>query len=64
MEDKNLIDIDTAIAYAQLAVHTLQNSGTEITLKELSSEIKMLHNKNSHRSEKNDSYDIRFKYIA
>lgn len=45
MEDKNLIDIDTAIAYAQLAVHTLQNSGTEITLKELSSEIKMLHNK-------------------
>ena len=26
--------------------------------------IKMLHNKNSHRSEKNDSYDMRFKYIA
>lgn len=45
MEDKNLIDLDTAIAYAQLAVHTLQNSGTEITPRELRSEIKMLHNK-------------------
>ena len=45
MEDKNLIDLDTAIAYAQLAVHTLQNSATEITPRELRSEIKMLHNK-------------------
>ncbi|MGN1310383.1 MAG: hypothetical protein ACI4VP_01515 [Clostridia bacterium] len=45
MEDKNLIDLDTAIAYAQLAVHTLQNSGTEITPKELRSEIKMLNKK-------------------
>lgn len=45
MEDKNLMDIDTAIAYAQLAVHTLQNSATEITPKELRSEIKMLNSK-------------------
>ena len=45
MEDKNLIDLDTALAYAQLAVHTLQNSGTEITPKELRSEIKMLNKK-------------------
>lgn len=47
MESKTeeLIDIETAIAYAQLAVHTLQNSGNEITAKELRSEIKMLHNK-------------------
>lgn len=45
MEDKNLIDFDTSIAYAQLAVHTLQNSGTEITPKELRSEIKMLQKK-------------------
>lgn len=45
MENKELMDIDTAIAYAQLAVHTLQNSGTEITVKQLRSEIKMLYNK-------------------
>ena len=45
MENKELMDIDTAIAYAQLAVHTLQNSGTEITSKQLRSEIKMLYNK-------------------
>ena len=47
MESKSneLIDIETAIAYAQLAVHTLQNSKTDITAKELRSEIKMLYNK-------------------
>lgn len=47
MESKSqeLIDIDTAIAYAQLAVHTLQNSATEVNSKELRSEIKMLHSK-------------------
>ena len=47
MESKQseLIDIETAIAYAQLAVHTLQHSATEITPKELRSEIKMLYNK-------------------
>lgn len=45
--DKNqeLIDIDTAIAYAQLAVHTLKNSATELTDKSLKSEIKMLYEK-------------------
>ena len=47
MESKTeeLIDIETAIAYAQLAVHTLQNSKTDITAKELRSEIKMLYEK-------------------
>lgn len=47
MESKSeeLIDINTAIAYAQLALHTLQNSGTQITPKELQSEIRMLYNK-------------------
>lgn len=45
--DKNqeLIDIDTAIAYAQLAVHTLKNSATELTDKSLKNEIKMLYDK-------------------
>lgn len=37
--------METAIAYAQLALHTLQNSVTEITPKELRNEIKMLHEK-------------------
>lgn len=47
MESKSeeLIDIETAIAYAQLALHTLQNSATEITAKELRNEMKMLHDK-------------------
>lgn len=40
-----LFDIDTAIAYAQLAIHTLQNSAREINPKELRNEIKMLHNR-------------------
>ena len=39
------MDINTAIAYAQLAVHTLKNSATELTDKSLKSEIKMLHEK-------------------
>lgn len=45
MESKTqeLMDIDSAIAYAQLAIHTLQNSATEVNAKELRSEIKMLH---------------------
>lgn len=42
---EELLDIETAIAYAQLAVHTLQNSGTELSAKSLHSEIKMLHDK-------------------
>lgn len=45
MENKELIDIDTAIAYAQLAVHTLKNSATELTDKSLKNEIKMLYDK-------------------
>ena len=42
-ENKNIIDI--IIAYAQLAVHTLLNSGNEITPKELRKEIEMLESK-------------------
>lgn len=47
MESKaeELFDINTAIAYAQLAVHTLQKSTNRITPKELGKEIKMLHEK-------------------
>ena len=47
MESKkdNISDIDIIIAYAQLAVHTLQNSGNEITPKELRKEIQMLKTK-------------------
>lgn len=47
MESKQeeLIDFDTAIAYAQLALHTLQNSSVEITPKELRKEMNMFHNK-------------------
>ena len=41
MESKTqeLMDIDSAIAYAQLAVHTLQNSATEVN-----AELKRLAN--------------------
>lgn len=42
INDKELIDIDTAIAYAQVAVHTLQHSATEINDKSLRNEMKML----------------------
>lgn len=47
MESKmqELMDIDSAIAYAQLAVHTLQHSATEVNTKELQKEIKMLYSK-------------------
>lgn len=47
MESKmrELMDIDSAIAYAQLAVHTLQHSATEVSAKELQKEIKMLYSK-------------------
>ena len=45
MENNELMDINTAIAYAQLAVHTLKNSATELTDKSLKSEIKILHEK-------------------
>ncbi len=47
MESKSeeLMNLETAIAYAQLAFYTLQNSANEITSKELKSEINMLHDK-------------------
>ena len=47
MESKTqeLMDIDSAIAYAQLAVHTLQHSATEVNARELQKEIKMLYSK-------------------
>ncbi len=45
MEDKDLNNFDNLISYAKLALHTLQNSGTEITPKNLESEMKMLHEK-------------------
>ena len=45
MESKTqeLMDIDSAIAYAQLAVHNLKNIETEVNEKELRSEIKMFN---------------------
>jgi hypothetical protein len=47
MESKTqeLMDIDSAIAYAQLAVHTLQHSATEVNARELQKEIKILYSK-------------------
>lgn len=44
-DSKELFDFETLVDYAQLAFHTLKNSGTEITAKELKNELKMLHNK-------------------
>ena len=44
-EKNNLIDWDDAISYMQLAIHTLQNSATEITPKSLKDEIRMLRKK-------------------
>ena len=44
-EKNEMIDIETAIDYAQLAFHTLINSATEISAKEIKKEILMLHNK-------------------
>lgn len=43
MENKELIDFETAIDYALLALHTLKNSSTEITAKELKKEMSMLY---------------------
>lgn len=45
MENEKLIDIETAISYAQLAVYTLHNSNVEITPKQLRYEMKMLFEK-------------------
>lgn len=44
-DEKELMDIDTAIAYAQVAVHTLKHSDTKIDGKSLKSEMKMLQKK-------------------
>lgn len=38
-------EMELIIAYAQIAVHTLQHSNTEITPKEIREEIKMFYNK-------------------
>ena len=38
-------EMELIIAYAQVSIHTLQNSGTEITPKAIREEIKMFYNK-------------------
>jgi hypothetical protein len=45
ISENSVLDIDISIAYAQLAVHTLQNSGTELTDKAIKDEIKMFYQK-------------------
>ena len=45
IQNENRTDLELIIAYAQMAVFTLQNSGTEITAKSLKSEIKMFYEK-------------------
>lgn len=44
-ENKDEFTIEDVINYAQLAVHILENTKTEITPKTLKSEIKMLYEK-------------------
>ncbi len=44
-DNKELFDLDTLIDYAQFAVYTLKNSGSEITAKQIKEEIIMLHKK-------------------
>lgn len=44
-ENVNKSELDLIIAYAQMALFTLQNSATEITLKSMKSEIKMFYEK-------------------
>ena len=44
-EKKDLIEWKDAISYMQLAIHTLQNSATEITPKAIKSEMEMLRKK-------------------
>ncbi len=44
-ENKDLIEWKDAISYMQLAIHTLQNSATEITPKAIKSEMEMLRKK-------------------
>lgn len=45
MENKEELSIEEVIIYAQLAVHILQNTKTEITATRIRSEIKMLYEK-------------------
>ncbi len=44
-ENKDLTEWKDAISYMQLAIHTLQNSATEITPKAIKSEMEMLRKK-------------------
>lgn len=44
-DEEELMNIDTAVAYAQVAVHTLKHSNTEINDRSLKSEMKMLQRK-------------------
>ena len=44
-EKNDLIEWKDAISYMQLAIHTLQNSATEITPKAIKSEMEMLRKK-------------------
>ena len=44
-ENKDLIEWKDAISYMQLAIHTLQNSATEIKPKAIKSEMEMLRKK-------------------
>ena len=43
--EKEQMDIDTAIAYAQVAIHTLEHSSSEITDRSIKNEMKMLQQK-------------------
>ena len=45
MEEKEELTIEDVINYAQLAVHILQNTKTEVTSKSIQKEIKMLNEK-------------------
>jgi len=47
MDSKNdeMVSVDTAIKYAQVAVYTLQHSATPVDAKSIRAEILMLHNK-------------------
>lgn len=45
MEKQEKNELDVIIAYAQLAYHTLNNSGSEINAKSIRNEVKMFYNK-------------------
>lgn len=44
-EEKKTNELDTIVAYAQLAYHTLSKTGQELNSKNIRSEIKMFHTK-------------------